>query len=189
MNQEIQDKARSMIKGGEGCISHMYLDTVGKVTIGVGNMLPTAEAAMALPFVHAEGGARATDDEIRAEFKEISMQDQGQLARNYKQYTRLKLADAAIDELLDSRIDEFERQLKRDFPKFEAYPEPAMLGILDMAFNLGNTGLVNKFPTFTAAARKEDWSSCEQECRRQGISDTRNTEVRNLFRECVADES
>ncbi len=53
MKQEIQEKARSMIKGGEGCISHMYLDTVGKVTIGVGNMLPTAEDAMALSSLMA----------------------------------------------------------------------------------------------------------------------------------------
>ena len=189
MKQEIQEKARSLIKGGEGCISHMYLDTVGKVTIGVGNMLPTAEAAMALPFVHAEGGASATGDEVRAEFEKVSEQTQGQLARNYQQYTSLMLTDAAIDELLDSRIDGFERQLKSDFPGFDAYPEPAMLGILDMAFNLGNAGLVRKFPTFTAAARNEDWSSCEQECKRQGISDARNSEVKSLFRECRVDES
>jgi len=27
---------KQLIKHGEGCISHMYLDTVGKVTVGVG---------------------------------------------------------------------------------------------------------------------------------------------------------
>ena len=51
---------RALIKRGEGCISHMYLDTVGKVTVGVGNMLPTAEAAVELPFIDRDTGASAT---------------------------------------------------------------------------------------------------------------------------------
>ncbi len=113
----------------------------------------------------------------------------GLVARKYQQYTNLILTDEAIDALLNSRIDGFEKQLKVDFPKFDAYPESAMLGILDMAFNLGNSGLVNKFPSFTAAALNEDWSSCERECNRRGISDSRNTEVKNLFRECLVDET
>ncbi len=58
---------RELIKNGEGCISHMYLDTVGKVTVGVGNMLPTADAATALPFIRTGSGNNATENEIRAD--------------------------------------------------------------------------------------------------------------------------
>ena len=185
MNPESQQKARTLIKSGEGSISHMYLDTVGKVTIGVGNMLPTAESAAEHPFVHADDGTPATAEEIRAEFEHMSEQTEGKLAANYKQYTKLVLTEDYIDELLNRRIDGFEQQLKRDFPKFEAYPEPAMLGLMDMAFNLGNAGLVNKFPTFTKAAQDEDWSACERECNRRGISETRNDEVKSLFRDSI----
>ena len=49
------------------------------------------------------------------------------------------------------------------------------------AFNLGNHGLVTKFPTFTAAARAHDWAVCAEQCRRRGISATRNEEVKKLF--------
>lgn len=187
MPAEIKQKARTLIKTGEGCISHMYLDTVGKVTIGVGNMLPTAEAATEHPFVHADSGIPASADEIRAEFDLLCQQQSGKVAGSYQEYTRLVLTDEYIDELLDQRIDGFEQQLKRDFPKYDTYPEAAMLGLIDMAFNLGNRGLVDKFPSFTRAAQAEDWSSCEQECTRRGISNTRNEEVKSLFRECKQD--
>ena len=52
---------------------------------------------------------------------------------------------------------------------------------MDMAFNLGNKGLVSKFPSFTRAAREKNWAKCAEECRRNGISKARNDEVRHLF--------
>lgn len=185
MTPEIKLKTRTLIKNGEGCITHMYLDTAGKVTIGVGNMLPTAEAATEHPFVREDSGEPATIAEVTDEFNLLNQQEKGRLAENYKQYTKLILTDQYIDELLDGRIEEFEQQLKRDFTNFDNYPEPAQQGLVDMAFNLGNKGLIDKFPTFTKAAREEDWSACQQECRRRGISDTRNDEVKTLFGECI----
>ena len=52
---------------------------------------------------------------------------------------------------------------------------------MDMAFNLGNVGLVRKFPTFTRAARAKDWLTCARECQRRGIGDRRNEQTRQLF--------
>jgi len=97
------------------------------------------------------------------------------------------LPDAEIDALLDRRIAEFEAGLRHDFDGFDSYPERARLGLLDMAFNLGNNGLVTKFPSFTAAARAGDWAKCAAECRRNGISATRNEEVKKLFEDEAAD--
>ena len=176
-----EDRRRELLKDGEGSISHMYLDTVGKVTVGVGNMLPDADAAVALAFVRRETGERATDAEIRADFASVSAQKMGKLASSYKHATKLDLPDDAIDALLDKRIAGFESGLRKDFPDYDDYPESAKLGLMDMAFNLGNSGLVNKFPSFTRAARARDWAKCAKECERKGISKTRNDEVRHLF--------
>lgn len=44
MDEELKMKIRQLIKAGEGCIEHMYLNTVGKVTVGVDNMLPNVAA-------------------------------------------------------------------------------------------------------------------------------------------------
>jgi GH24 family phage-related lysozyme (muramidase) len=46
-----------MLKQFEGCVPWMYRDTVGKVTVGVGLMLPDVRAAQALPFLAGERAA------------------------------------------------------------------------------------------------------------------------------------
>ena len=184
MSSGFMVKVIKLIKSGEGSISHMYLDTVGKVTVGVGNMLPSIEAAHALPFIHADDKQAANADEIGAEFDLVSAQKKGMLAKNYKKFTRLILTDDYIDKLLEIRLGKFEKQLRIDFPDYDQYPEKARMGLLDMAFNLGNNGLIKKFPTFSKGAREQDWLACAAECKRQGISDTRNQEVASLFLDC-----
>lgn len=179
------NQRRALIKRGEGCISHMYLDTVGKVTIGVGNMLPTSEAATKLPFIKRDTGAVATVAEIRTEFESVACREPAKRASSYKQYTKLDLTDDTINELLDRRIAEFESGLRRDFSDYESYPDAVKLSLMDMAFNLGNSGLVNKFPTFTSAALARNWTVCAQECRRNGISDARNEEIKELLSSIV----
>jgi GH24 family phage-related lysozyme (muramidase) len=178
-------RRRELIKHGEGSISHMYLDTVGKVTVGVGNMLPDADAAAQLPFYFRDTGTPASETEIREEFDRIEQEEPARLASWYKQHTRLDLSDEAIDQLLDGRIDDFEAGLLRDFNDYDAFPEAAKIGLMDMAFNLGNSGLVNKFPSFTRAARAMDWETCAAECRRRDVSDARNEEARGLFESIV----
>jgi len=174
-------KRRELIKRGEGCIPHMYLDTVGKVTIAVGNMLPNADAAVALQFIHRETENLASESDIRDEFDIMQAQVPAKLASSYKQYTKLDLSDEFIDQLLEKRLDEFELGLQRDFDDYSAFPNEAKLALMDMAFNLGNSGLINKFPTFTRAVRAQDWQACAAECRRTGISSDRNHETKELF--------
>src|SRR5688500_19103568 len=50
----------------EGRTRHMYRDTRGHVTVGIGNMLPSAEAAARLPFIDARTGRAATRGEMAA---------------------------------------------------------------------------------------------------------------------------
>lgn len=172
---------RELIKRGEGCITHMYLDTVGRVTVGVGNMLSNADAAAELPFINRETGENATEEEIKAEFYLVAAQAPAKLAASYKQFTRFDLSPAAIDELLDRRIEEFEASLEQDFANYDNFPPAAKLGLMDMVFNLGNSGLINKFPSFTSSAREENWAGCAVECNRKGVADSRNQEVKDLF--------
>jgi len=184
MDIETRQRARQIIKGGEGSINHMYLDTVGKVTVAVGNLIPNAKLATEHRFVVRNSGDMASHEQITTDYESVSGQDAGRIASYYKQFTVLILPEEDINKLLDQRMDEFEEQLTRDFNGFESYPAAAQIGILDMAFNLGNNGLVNKFPGFTAAARQQDWGSCIEQCHRRGISEHRNDETKSLFKEC-----
>lgn len=186
--KELAARTRELIKAGEGSIPHMYLDTVGKVTIGVGNMLRDAKAATALPFIVAESGEAASKQAIVAEYNLVAAQEPGLVAHRYRKYTKLILEEDAINALLDKRLGQFRRTLQKDFEGFDDFPENAQLGLIDMAFNLGNQGLIAKFPSFTRAARKKDWKKCAMECRRKQIQKTRNEEVKELFLSCLRNE-
>ena len=182
---DFQPRLKSLILRGEGSVDHMYLCSAGKVTIGVGNMLPNAEAAGKLPFHFRQDNNRANINLITDEFILISKQEKGKKAKYYEKFCHLYLPHEEILKLLDHRLDEFGKRLRMDFPGFDNFPDNAKLGLFDMAFNLGNHGLVNKFRNFTRAARSQDWSTCATECKRNGISDSRNQEVRELFEACV----
>jgi len=175
------DHKREHLIRGEGSISHMYLDTVGLVTVGVGNMLSDAVSAAALPFVRRSTGSAANAFEIEEEFDLVRALEKGMLAQRYEDFTSLDLPEIEIHRLLDDRIEEFESGLIEDFPGYESFPEEAQIGLLDMVFNLGRSGLNRKFPTFCRAAREQDWMTCAEECQRRGISDARNQETQELF--------
>lgn len=169
------------IKNGEGSIDHMYLDTVGKVTVGVGNMLPKLATAQALSFLHRNDNKPATHQQIEGEFTLVSSQQAGKNASSYKIYTKLYLPITTIDALLEKRITEFTMGLKVNFPDYDQYPESARMALMDMIFNLGNAGLVNKFPSLTRAVKTRDWQECARQCNRVGIADSRNAKTKTLF--------
>ena len=166
------------LKSSEGVIEHMYLDTVGAVTVGVGNMLPTAAEAQKLGFVDRKTKKAATKEEITADFDAVKKQTKGLKASAYKAHTKLDLPTTDIDTLLDTRIDGFKKELKKEFPTFDNYPLTAQFALLDMAFNLGTNGLVKKFPSFKKAVEAEDWTKAASESNRPQVSTTRNATVK-----------
>ncbi|MCV6590760.1 MAG: glycoside hydrolase family protein [Marinobacterium sp.] len=179
------DDLRKELKKSEGSIPYMYLDTVGKVTVGVGNMLPDVAAAQQLGFVERATGREATAAEIAADFNAVQAQPAARVASFYKEYTHLELPEAKIDELLNQRIREFEQGLKRNFPEFDSYPITAQMAMMDMAFNLGVQGLVTKFPSMTRAIRRMDWKAAAKESHRRQVSDSRNAVVKQWFDEAA----
>lgn len=178
MNRE---QLKQDIRSHEGVINHLYLDTRGNATIGVGQLVPDAAFARTLPLVHRQGGQPASADEIDADYARVMAEPPARVASSYRSATRLVLPDEAIDQLLDQRVDEFMDGLGRQLPGFEQFPEGAQQALLDMAFNLGLGGLTRKFPKLMRAAKNQDWQTCAAECSRRGIGDTRNAATRALF--------
>jgi GH24 family phage-related lysozyme (muramidase) len=183
------DAIKAHIVPHEGVVSHMYLDTVGKVTVGVGNMLPDGRAAEALPFVDRVSSAPATAAEKRADFEAVLRQPKARPAKLYKPHTKLILPDDAIWQLLERRVEGFERQLVGIFPQFPSFPETAQLALLDMAFNLGAGALDARWPSLKQAALAQNWHAAELECNRSTSSRVRNNATRELFRKAVGQGS
>jgi GH24 family phage-related lysozyme (muramidase) len=167
----------------EGRIPHMYLDTEGYVTVGIGNMLPNAAAAVALRWEWRDDpeGEDPSAVAIAADFSRVSGAVPGLRADAYRPLTRLVMPDPEIEVLFRRRVDEFVRRLERHYPLFGEWPEPAQFAVLDMAFNLGAGALPRKWPMLSRALRAMDWREAAKHSHRPGSRDERNAKIAELF--------
>jgi GH24 family phage-related lysozyme (muramidase) len=175
-NESVIDRAKRY----EGNVPHMYLDSRGNVTVGVGNKLDNANAAASLPFVHKSDGVAATPEEKRTEWTTISGKEANHPAAYYNQFALLVMRQPDIDALLTNRLSGFESDLRSIFPSYNAFPPQAQEGLIDMIFNLGRAGLLN-FTRLVVAVRAQDWFLAASESRRNGVQPERNDDVRQLF--------
>jgi GH24 family phage-related lysozyme (muramidase) len=164
----------------EGTVPWMYLDTKGFVTVGVGEMLANAAKAQALAFVDL-GGQPSTQDAILAEFNRVSSLIPAKVAAFYRSSTSPVLSHAAIDTLLMNHLNFFDTQLSTRFAAYADFPDPAKLGLLDMIYNLGVTGLFKGFPHFIGCVDNQDWLDAAANCHRIGPSQVRNDWTRQQF--------
>lgn len=171
----------------EGAVDHMYLDTRGNVTVGVGHLIRSAQDAQQLPF-HKRNDTQATASEIQDEFESLRKLPYGQAhsAGYYSGFAQLRLRQSSIDSLTDTHIQSFEVELKRLYPAFDSYPTEARLALFDMIFNLGMTRLRALFPRFNQAVLAQDSSVAARECNRPGIQVSRNRYVQELFARAAA---
>ena len=157
----------------------MYRDTVGKVTVGVGLMLPGAKAAQALPFVL--GSRAATPEEIATEYARVDAMTLGRASSFYKISTSLELTQQTIDAKLSSVLSGFEADLRAEFPHYDALPDGVKMALLDMIYNLGPAGLFKGFPHLVAAVQTGAWAQAAEHCMRRGPSAARNNWTRQQF--------
>jgi GH24 family phage-related lysozyme (muramidase) len=161
----------------------MYRDTVGKVTVGVGLMLPDAKAAAALPFV--VGTRSATPEEIAAEYARVDAMAMGRASAFYKTPTSLVLTQQTIDAKLSSVLAGFEADLRGQFPHYDTLPDGVKMALLDMIYNLGPAGLFKGFPHLVAAIQTGTWTQAAEHCVRRGPGAARNDWTREQFLSAV----
>ena len=158
----------------EGRVPFMYLDVLGLVTVGVGNLVDPVLAAQALPFRFknrpgiAAPGSTATADQIAAEWQALK-NDPSLKTRGYKAcepITQLELSDDAIDSLIIDRLTKNESFLKRQrwFQDFDTWPADAQLGLLSMAWAMGPAG-PGTFPSFRVACQRLDFNTAAAQCK------------------------
>jgi len=165
----------------------MYLYTVGKVTVGVGCMLPDSDTAAGLPFT--VDGQAATADQITADFERVTGMAAGQVAGFYKQSSSLQLPQSAIDAQLQQTLQNFEGQLRAALPGYDGFPPTAKMALLDMAYNLGPAKLLREYVHMLAAVNQGDWATAATNCSRIGPSPARNAWTRQQFLDALSPES
>jgi GH24 family phage-related lysozyme (muramidase) len=183
------DEIKGFIAPSEGNIAHMYVDTKGYVTVGIGNLLSDAAAAVALPFVNRTTKNAATTAEIEADFAEVAKQPKAQVARRYRPFTKLDLPDTQINLLFQKRIEDFQRQLRKSYPSYDTYPSAIQLALIDMAFQLGAGGLKSKWPKLNEAIDGEDWAAAAKNCMRPDANAIRNDGTKALFERAAKEKA
>ncbi|VUD56332.1 hypothetical protein TDB9533_01985 [Thalassocella blandensis] len=177
---------RAQLEKYEGKVVHMYLDSKGYVTVGVGHLLTSIAEAQKLPFINA-ALTNASATEIKADFEEVKKQPKNRLASFYKKSTKLSLSDSEINKLTDSHIDNFEEELSLIYSDFLTYPKDVRLALFDLIFNLGMTNLKTKWPNFNAAIQARDWKkAAENSNRKAPVSAERNRYVKDLLEKAAS---
>lgn len=176
---------------------HLYLDTEGNVTVGVGHMIPNA-ASMADVSLYRTGELAPADSvEKRDEYIAIKNQPYGRdyPAHYYQTTAALFMRDDDISAQRDRHIQTFYWELKsyyttaNGFPsELDDMPEEVQLALFDMVFNLGITKLRNQYILFNNALKAERWKDAAAQSNRLGIQPTRNQYVRTLLMAAAANK-
>jgi GH24 family phage-related lysozyme (muramidase) len=188
---QVKIEVAKKIEEYEGRVNHLYLDSVGKVTAGVGYLIPSRNDMLSVtlyPSDHAVSCQPASLAEKQIEYDNIARQRVGYKASWYKSYTTLAMSDSDIDVLRDHHIDSFYQELTHIYQKAKGYPDDfdtlpqgVQLALFDMIFNLGASKIVNVFTRFDRALKVADWRVAALECDRPQVSTARNQYVRQLF--------
>jgi GH24 family phage-related lysozyme (muramidase) len=169
----------------------MYLDIKGLVSVGIGNLIDPVELALALPFVHKEGGSPATPDEIQAEWESLKADKDALAKAGWKACTprtHLQLSEQEIDTLVLTKAAQFESTLRSvtpEFASFDGWPADAQLGVMSMAWAMGPS-FGKGWPKFRGAVAAGDWDGAAAECRMSDVGNPglvpRNDANQQLFR-------
>lgn len=183
MRDSVRQAWDGTVGSTEGHTTWMYLDTHDPplVTVGKGNLVDPVDLALELPWQRTDG-TLATADEVRDEHAALKAHGwTNRPASAQKDATTLRLSEQAVDELVGRRLGEFWNGLLRMFDAAEAWPAPAQLAALLVAWALGLGELRRAFPHLCAALVAQDWEMAARECRISTARAERNELHRRLF--------
>jgi GH24 family phage-related lysozyme (muramidase) len=145
----------------EGRVHSMYVDVLGLVTTGVGNLIDSPAEAAKLPWRMLDG-SRATSDEIHKQWRALKAQSEFLKKRHWKyaaDVTTIRLSDDDIDALVADKLAANHAYMRRWFPGLDDVPADAQLAIHSLAWAAG-PGFNQKFPNWTRQALAGRWDEC-----------------------------
>lgn len=167
MHQSVIDRWEEFSRPLEGRVDAMYVDVLGLVTCGVGNLVDPIGQAERLPWT-LEDGSRADLAQVRADWH-LLKNASAHYAKLHWKYaraaTKCRLTEQAIDGLVAAKRAEFETFVRTHYFKdFDSFPADAQLGIMSMAWACG-PGFPLKFGNFRNAVLKQDWDAAVATCK------------------------
>jgi GH24 family phage-related lysozyme (muramidase) len=157
----------------EGLCYWLYLDSLGYITTGLGDLCDPIDMARALPWVRHDG-MPASDDDVTTAWRTVDAlrsDPKGQKqtsgpATKYGQafagYTSIRLTDDGVAQTMLRQVAANETQLRRYFANYDTMPADGQMAINSMAWAMGS-GFPVSFQHFTAAVNSEDWETAKAE--------------------------
>ncbi|MCP4356023.1 MAG: hypothetical protein GY793_10435 [Proteobacteria bacterium] len=183
---------------------HLYLDSKGNPTIGIGKYVTSKEKFAKLPMTKSDGTI-ATKEEKEAEYDRMMTEKQGRLkeakgdtdkafnshAENYQQHTTLVLDKEFSKKKAAEHVYNNINSLVKKFPNIGKAPLSVKKALIDMEFNMGGKFTDQKskevpipWTKLFNAVRNEDWKTAAKECIRKDFVDKKdksNIGERNMW--------
>jgi GH24 family phage-related lysozyme (muramidase) len=191
MTPEVKAAVAATLETYEGWVNHLYVDSTGNVTVGVGHLVADKASATGLPLyklLKDVPGEPASAKEKESEFSVVAALQKGYRAAWYKKHTSLAMKDGDIARYRDDHIADFHAHLVRIYTRtggypadFDDLPTKVQQALFDMIFNVGPAGVTGKFKNFDAALKAGDWKKAATESHRPQVAASRNDYVKALL--------
>src|SRR6478609_1125211 len=123
----------------EGCVTSLYPDIKGLLTVGIGCLADPVSLALPLPWVLPDG-SQASQAEISAQWHALKAQAP-RLSKLHWKYsapvTTMRLTDEGVLEVARGRLLANEKILRGYFPNWDLFPADAQLACCSMAWAVG----------------------------------------------------
>ena len=191
MDKILTNELKDALKQHEGIKEHPYLDSVGFLTIGIGNNISKLENFMALNLVDIKDGHTLNSTEKENLYAQIISDIQtGKFAE--ANYSRYNVPATEIENEFNHQLEQSYHELEMKFPYFHTFPITVQQALVDMQFNMGNVAfqatphVVGKrkysgWPKLFDAINNRDWQTAATHSHRKDVQPSRNTWTRDLF--------
>lgn len=155
----------------EGYLTFMYLDILGYVTTGMGNLIDPVESALALPWMKPDGTAASSSDIVTAwhavDCQRSDPKDKRQTSGLATKFggafggvTSIRLTEDGVVQTVLRQVAANEATLRRYFPGYDSMPADAQMCVNSMAWAMG-AGFPATFKAFTAAINAGDYATAK----------------------------
>jgi hypothetical protein len=170
----------------EGNIPHMYRDTKGFVTVGVGKMLPDVGEAQKLAFVVRATKRPATREQIAADFAKVKAQPWSKDTDADDYDSDLDLPQLEIDRILKVIAQRSAEEVAARYKGFNQYPVQVKQALIDMRYNMNaNMDKFLQLNRYTELAYQtgagRDWELAAQHSHRKDVGGERNDWTRDMI--------
>ncbi len=193
-------RVKNRLRRHEGWVNHMYLDTKGNVTVGVGFLLPrSSEVGFYSWRTKDRSKGSVPLAYAKVEWNTVNRLPYGQgiKASTFDKKTTIELSDATIGSVLTKKLATLRDDLRRVFAldseddegniiargvDFDELPTTVQEAMLDLGWNVKGFQEANVFPKMKIAIKRGDWRTAAVESHRATpIPETRNAEIYELI--------